>query len=144
MQPYDVFRVISLVVAWGIPAILILGVVVFIILAPAFTFGGMASKLYERVFARQRKAIRREPGRTVAEILAAAGLPIQWQTTGDKSLAAAVFAKRPMSEIQELLARAELEAIRQEPDPTIGKMLRAAKLPPEEEPPKGKTATAKE
>ncbi len=90
MEPYDVFRVISLVVVWGIPAILILGVLVFIILAPAFTFGGMASKLYERVFATQRRAIRQEPA------------------------------------------------------PTNGEMLRAAKLPPEEEPPKGKTVAAKE
>ncbi len=90
MEPYNIFRAISLVVAWGIPAILILGVLVFIILAPAFTFGGMASKLYKRVFARQGSAIRQEPA------------------------------------------------------PTIGEMLRAAKLPPEEEPPKAKTAEAKE
>ncbi len=52
--------------------------------------------------------LQREPGRPVAEILAAAGLPIQWETTGDKSLAAAVFVKCPVSEIHELLARVGL------------------------------------
>ena len=46
--------------------------------------------------------------RTVGEILAAAGLPIQWAATRDDSLATAVFPKRPVSEMQELLARAGL------------------------------------
>ncbi len=92
----------------------------------------------------RERIFQREPGHTVAEILAAARLPIQWAPTADESVAAAVFLKHPMSEIQELLARAELEAIRQEPAPTIGKMLQAAKLPPEEESPKGKTVAAEE
>ncbi len=56
----------------------------------------------------RERMLQREPGRTIGEILAAAGLPIQWETTGDKPLAAAVFVKCPVSEIQELLARAGL------------------------------------
>ena len=88
MEPYDVFRVISLVVAWGIPAILILGVVVFIILAPALTFGGMASKLYQRVFARQRRAIQPEPTATIGEMLRAAKLPPEGEPTGAKTMEA--------------------------------------------------------
>lgn len=46
--------------------------------------------------------------RTVDDILAAAGLPIQWAATGDDSLATAVFRRRPMSEMRGLLARAGL------------------------------------
>ncbi len=90
MAAYDVFRVIALVVVWGIPAILILGVMVFTVLAPALTLGGMTGKLYERIFGR------------------------------------------------------EAQPIRVELTPTIGEMLRAAKLPPEEEPARAKTAEAKE
>jgi len=45
---------------------------------------------------------------TVGEILAAAGLPIQWAASGDNSLATAMFPKRPVSEMWELLARAGL------------------------------------
>ena len=46
--------------------------------------------------------------RTVGEILAAAGLSIQWAITGDNSPATTTFAKRPVSETLELLARAGL------------------------------------
>ena len=88
MEPYDVFRVISLVVVWGIPAILILGVVVFIILAPALTFGGMASKLYQRVFARRKRAIRPEPAPTIGEMLRAAKLPPEEEPAKAKTEAA--------------------------------------------------------
>ncbi len=52
MESYEVFRVISLVVAWGIPAILVLGVAAFIILAPALAFGGATRRLYEVVLGR--------------------------------------------------------------------------------------------
>ncbi len=47
MIPYDVLRVLSLVVVWAIPAILVLGVVAFVVLAPAFAFGGAARRLYD-------------------------------------------------------------------------------------------------
>jgi len=46
--------------------------------------------------------------RTVGEILATAGLPIQWAATGDDSPATAMFPKRPVAEMRELLARAGL------------------------------------
>ena len=85
MEPYDVFRVISLVVVWGIPAILILGVLVFIILAPAFTFGGIASKLYARVFARQKRATRTEPAPTIGEMLRAAKFPPEEESARAKT-----------------------------------------------------------
>lgn len=55
MQPYEVFRIISLVVAWGIPTILVLGVAAFIILAPALAFGGAARRLYEVVLGRMTR-----------------------------------------------------------------------------------------
>jgi hypothetical protein len=45
----DVFRVLSLVVVWAIPAILILAVVVFILAAPALTLAGVFVRLYEVV-----------------------------------------------------------------------------------------------
>ena len=47
-------------------------------------------------------------GRTVAAILLAAGLPVQWAITGDASPEAAVFLKRPMLEISKLLDKAGL------------------------------------
>lgn len=59
----------------------------------------------------QERKLQREPGRAIAEILAAAGLPVQWAVE-DSALDAAVFLKRPMPEIQGLLARAGLEAVR--------------------------------
>lgn len=46
MEAYGVIRVISLAVVWGIPAVLVLGLAVFIVLATLFTFGGMASRLH--------------------------------------------------------------------------------------------------
>ncbi len=49
---YDMLRVLALVVAWGIPAILVLGVVAFIIVAPALAFGGAARRLYGGVLGR--------------------------------------------------------------------------------------------
>jgi hypothetical protein len=108
MEAYDVFRVISLVLVWGIPALLVVAVVVFIVLAPALTFGGMVRKLYERVFARRRKTIRQESVPTIGEILAAAGLTIQAETATGKPVAAEVFMQQPASELNKLLAKAGL------------------------------------
>lgn len=45
----DVFRVLSLVVVWAIPVILILAVAIFAVLAPAFTLAGGGLRLYEVV-----------------------------------------------------------------------------------------------
>ena len=63
---YDVLRVLSLVVVWAIPAILVLAVVVFAIAAPVFIWAGVVSGLFQvirdslrrRVTAPQRRAIR--------------------------------------------------------------------------------------
>ena len=52
---FDVFRVLSLVVTWGIPAILVLAVVVFVIAAPALTLAGVVLRLYEGVRDKLRK-----------------------------------------------------------------------------------------
>ena len=46
---FDVFRVLSLVVVWGIPAILILAVILFVIAAPVFTLAGVVLRLCEVV-----------------------------------------------------------------------------------------------
>ncbi len=54
---YDVFRVLSLVIVWAIPAILILAVVVFVIAAPALTLGGVVLRLYDTVSV----GLRRKP-----------------------------------------------------------------------------------
>ncbi len=56
----------------------------------------------------RQSILRQEPARTVGEILAAAGLMIQWEGTGGEAMAAPVFVRQPMSEIRELLARAGL------------------------------------
>ena len=58
MEWHDVFRVLSLVVVWAIPAILVLAVLAFTILAPAATFAGAVLRLYETV---RTKLLRRAP-----------------------------------------------------------------------------------
>ena len=58
---FDVFRVLSLVVTWAIPAILVLAVVVFAIAAPALTLAGAVLRLYEAV---RDKIQRRAPAET--------------------------------------------------------------------------------
>ncbi|MBA7628765.1 hypothetical protein ES703_36260 [subsurface metagenome] len=75
------------------------------VLFPILIWVGLGVAMSQWV--RERR-LEREPGRTVGEILVAAGFPIQWAATADEPVAAAVFLKRPMSEIQELLARAGL------------------------------------
>ena len=47
--------------------------------------------------------------RTVGKVLASAGISIRWESPAASSLAMALFVKQPMSEIQELLARAGLQ-----------------------------------
>ena len=58
MESYDVLRVFGLVVAWAIPAVLIVALLVFVILAPAFTSAGAVLRLYEAV---RTKLLRRAP-----------------------------------------------------------------------------------
>jgi len=57
---FDVFRVLSLVVVWAIPAILILAVVVFILAAPALTLAGVFVRLYEIVRDKLQRRARAE------------------------------------------------------------------------------------
>ena len=60
MEPYDVLRVISLVVVWGIPALLVLAVVVFILAAPILTLAGAVLRLCEAVGNKIRGRARAE------------------------------------------------------------------------------------
>jgi Cys-rich repeat protein len=48
MEPYEVFKIISVVVVWGIPAILILGMIAFAFFAPALIWVGAGAALYQR------------------------------------------------------------------------------------------------
>ena len=57
---YDVFRALSLVIVWAIPAILIVAVVVFVIGAPALTLGGVVLRLYDIVSVRLRRKAQAE------------------------------------------------------------------------------------
>ncbi len=52
---YDVFRLLSLMIVWAIPAILIVAVVVFVIGAPALTLGGVVLRLSDIVSVRLRR-----------------------------------------------------------------------------------------
>ena len=61
----DVFRVLSLVVTWGIPAILVLAVVAFIVAAPALTLAGIVLRLYEAL----RDKLRGRPQAEVQPIV---------------------------------------------------------------------------
>lgn len=69
MEWYDVFRVLSLVVVWAIPAILVLLVVVFAILAPVFIWAGVVSGLFRviRDSLRRRATASRRRALTMAE-----------------------------------------------------------------------------
>ncbi len=69
---------------------------------PILIWVGVALSVKEWV---RQRTLERQPGRTVGDILAAAGLRVE---SGAESLAAAIFVKQPISEIRELLARAEL------------------------------------
>ncbi len=112
MESFDVLRILSLVVVWAIPAILVLAVVVFILLAPALTFGGLAGRL----FARLRRKAQPVPSPSIAEVLAAAGLTFQEEADTDKAVAAKLFIQQPVSEIDKLLVRAGIN-IQEEPAP---------------------------
>lgn len=106
MESFDVLRVLSLVVVWGIPAVLVLGVIAFIILAPALTFGGTARRLYESITGRMRRKAQEEPASTIAQILASAGLILDEETVANRAMAAKRFTLQPVSEVDKLLATA--------------------------------------
>ena len=58
MEAYDIFRVLSLVIVWAIPAILLMAVAVFVIVAPTLTLGGVIARLYEVVGVRLRRRMQ--------------------------------------------------------------------------------------
>ncbi len=75
------------------------------VLFPILIWIGFGVAVYQRLCER---SFQREPARTLGEILAAAGLEIQWEFSEGRSPAVPVFTKRRMSEIRELLTRAGL------------------------------------
>ena len=70
---------------------------------PILIWYALGVALYQWLGEKTRREIR-----TVDEILANAGLSIQWATPGREVMAREYFTKRPMSEMQELLTRAGL------------------------------------
>ncbi|MDP2917824.1 MAG: hypothetical protein Q8O16_07855 [Dehalococcoidia bacterium] len=133
METYGALRILSVILVWGIPAVLVLAVVGFIILAPAFAFGGLASRLYETTFARMRRKAQPEPAPTIGEILAAAGLTLKEEDAADKAVAAKAFMQQPVSEIDKLLAKAGL---RIEEEEGVDKLLAKAGIKMDESAPK--------
>ena len=76
---FDVFRVLSLVVVWAIPALLILAVVVFTFLAPATALAGAVLRLFAAVRGKLQRKARAEKQLVseVGKLVAKAGLTIQ-------------------------------------------------------------------
>lgn len=109
MEGYDVLRVLALIVVWGIPAVLVLGLVAFIILAPAFAFGGLATKLYEATFARLTRKQRREASPAIGDILAAAGITFAEETEADRAVATKAFMRQTVTDIDKLMAKAGIK-----------------------------------
>lgn len=66
----DVFRMLALVIVWAIPAVLIVAVAVFAILAPALPAAGAVFRVYEAI----RDRLRRRAG--LAEKEAAGREPV--------------------------------------------------------------------
>ena len=75
------------------------------VLIPILTPVALGVAVNQRV---REKRLRQEPARTIGQILAAAGLTIQGEATGDKSVAVKVFMQQPVSEIGKLVAKAGL------------------------------------
>lgn len=57
---FDVFRLLSLVVVWAIPAVLILAVVAFILAAPVLSLAGAVLRLYDAVRVKLLRKTRAE------------------------------------------------------------------------------------
>ena len=53
---FDVFRVLSLVLVWGIPALLVVAVVVFAAVAPGAILAGAIISLWEAVNGKLRRS----------------------------------------------------------------------------------------
>lgn len=99
----DVFRVVSLVVVWAIPAALVAAVVGFVLLGPAMVLGGAVARTYASI----RSKLRRRTGAEtpLAELLAREGLTIRDEAEGRPVAAETVV---PTSEVDAILARAGL------------------------------------
>jgi hypothetical protein len=72
---------------------------------PVLIWVGLVVALRQRI---QERMPQRERARTIGEILAAAGITIQREPLEGRLVAATVFARQPMTEIQGLLTRAGL------------------------------------
>ena len=53
---FDVFRVLSLVLVWGIPALLVVAVVAFAVVAPGAILAGVIIRLWEAVSGKLRRS----------------------------------------------------------------------------------------
>ena len=76
-----------------------------VILMPILISVGLGMTIGQRV---QGKKLRQKPAPTIGEILAAAGLTIHDEATGDEAVAAKTFRQQPISELHQLIARAGL------------------------------------
>jgi len=61
---YDVFKVLSLLVVWAIPAILVAAIVGFTVLAPTLALAGMGINLYKTVSVRLGSKVSAKTQRT--------------------------------------------------------------------------------
>lgn len=55
MESVDIFRALSLVIVWAIPAVLVLAVVAFMVGAPVLTLGGAVLRLYNSISVRRHR-----------------------------------------------------------------------------------------
>jgi len=76
-----------------------------VILMPILISVGLGMTIGQRV---QRRGLPRKPAPTIGEILAAAGLTIHDEASGDEAIAAKTFRQQPVSELNQLIARAGL------------------------------------
>jgi len=76
-----------------------------VILMPILISVGLGMTIGQRV---QGKKLQQKPAPTIGEILAAAGLTIHDEATGDEAVAAKTFRQQPISELHQLIARAGL------------------------------------
>ena len=85
----------------GKVSLILLGVV----LMPILISVGLGVTIGQKV---QGRKLQRKTAPTIGEILAAAGLTIQEEATGDEAVAAKTFRQQPISELHQLIARAGL------------------------------------
>jgi hypothetical protein len=76
-----------------------------VILMPILISVGLGMTIGQRV---QRRELPREPAPTIGEILAAAGLTIHDEATGDKAIATKTFRRQSIPELNQFIAKAGL------------------------------------